>query len=60
MKRISIFIAEPQYRGLQDLAAERGRPYSELIRDALATYLRDRGAPAKKADRQRGRTRQRS
>jgi predicted DNA binding CopG/RHH family protein len=60
MKRISVFIAEPQYRAFQELASEQGRPYSELIREALSRYLRDHGKPAEKAERKRGATRRRS
>ncbi len=40
MRRINIYIADPQYAEFQRLARERGRPYSELIREALDHYLR--------------------
>lgn len=60
MKRISVFVAEPQYRAFQELATERGVPYSELIREALSRYLRDHGKPAEKADRKRVGARKRS
>jgi hypothetical protein len=45
LKRISLFIAEPQYEAFQALAASQGRPYAELVRDALDQYLRERGTP---------------
>ncbi len=38
--RFTLYIAEPQYEHFQELAAERGQPYSELIRQALNQYLR--------------------
>ena len=54
-------IAEPQYQGFQKLAAERGQPYSELIREALNQYLRRQETLSrpKKADRKRASTRKR-
>ena len=55
MKRINIYIADPQYEQLQALGERRGRPYSELIRAALDQYLRQQGEQRqpKKPDRQR-------
>lgn len=40
MKRVTLYISDPQYSGVQELAEQRGRPYSELIREALEQYLR--------------------
>lgn len=60
MKRISIFLGEPQVAAFQALANERGRPYAELIREALDVFLRQRGRTVKpKADRKRAQTRKR-
>ena len=62
MKRINIYIAEPQYEQFHALAESQGRPYSELIREALDQYLRRQGAPrqpSKRADRKRVATRKR-
>ena len=62
MKRINIYIAEPQYEQLNALAERQGRPYSELIREALDQYLRRQGAPrqpSKRTDRKRVATRKR-
>jgi len=63
VKRISIFLSEPQVDAFQKLSAESGRPYAELIREALDAYLRDKGRthPAKsKTERPRAVTRKRS
>jgi metal-responsive CopG/Arc/MetJ family transcriptional regulator len=59
VKRISIFLSDPQVEGFKALARERDRPYSELIRDALDEYLRQRGSTTKKTERPRGSTRKR-
>ncbi len=57
MKRVTLYIAEPQYKQFQALAERQGRPYSELIRQALDQYLRQEGVQRqpKRADRQRPR-----
>jgi hypothetical protein len=49
MKRISVFISEPQRALLQELGQRRGRPVAELIREALDCYLlaASRSGPAK-------------
>ena len=39
MKRISLFITDPQYRHFQELGTLRDRPAAELIREALDRYL---------------------
>jgi hypothetical protein len=39
MRRISLFITDPQYKHFQDLGRERDRPVAELVRDALDRYL---------------------
>ena len=53
MKRISVFISERQYEQFQKLGKAEGRPYSELIREALSQYLRRHGASAAKTGRKR-------
>jgi len=45
MRRISLYISEPQYDQFQALAASTGRPYSELIREALGQYLKLQDVP---------------
>lgn len=59
MRRISLFLSEPQVEGFKALAQELDRPYSELIRDALDQYLRERRT-TKKAERPRAVTLERS
>jgi len=55
MRRISVYISEPQYGDFQALAANQGRPYSELIREALSQYLRrQHGGPARRRPRSLG------
>ena len=39
MHRITIFISRPQYLGFRKLAKSQGRPYAELVREALQKYL---------------------
>lgn len=39
MKRTSLFFSEVQLRELQRLATKRGRPVSELIRQALDEFI---------------------
>jgi hypothetical protein len=41
MLPISIHVAEPDYVALKALAARRGRPVAELVREAMARYLHD-------------------
>lgn len=57
MKRITLYIAEPQYEAFQALAATRQQPYSELVREALNRYLADEG---EKTARKRVRPRKRA
>ena len=60
MKRISIFVSEPQYKGFLALAEQQDRPYAELIREALDVYLRERShVTLKKTERKRAVTRRR-
>lgn len=40
MKPISVHVAEEDYRSFKVLAARRGRPVAELLREAMAEYLR--------------------
>ena len=45
MKSISIHVSEKSYHELKSLAARRGRPAAELIREAMGEYLeRERGS----------------
>jgi len=39
MKPISVHVAEDDYRDFKLLAALRGRPVAELLREAMAAYL---------------------
>ncbi len=40
MKPISVHVAEDHYRSFKVLATLRGRPVAELIREAMAAYLK--------------------
>lgn len=40
MKPISVHVAEDHYRDFKALATLRGRPVAELIREAMAAYLK--------------------
>ena len=60
VKRISVFLSQRQVEEFKALAEDLGRPYSELIRDALDQYLQQRGPTTKKAERPRAATRKRS
>ena len=40
MKPISVHVAEDDYRDFKALATLRGRPIAELIREAMADYLK--------------------
>ena len=40
MKPISLHVSDEDYGELKTLAARRGRPVAELIREAMAAYLR--------------------
>jgi hypothetical protein len=54
MKRVSVFLSEPQIEGFQALAKELGRPSAELIREALDDFLRRRRPPpTRKPERKR-------
>ncbi len=47
MKVISLHVDSTSYAGLRALAARRGRPVAELVREAMDSYLRretNRGA----------------
>ncbi|MCG8458276.1 MAG: ribbon-helix-helix domain-containing protein [Holophagales bacterium] len=39
MKPISVYVAEEDYRSFKALAARRGKPVAELIRQAMAAFL---------------------
>jgi hypothetical protein len=64
MKRISIYVSEPQHAGFHALGQRRGLKASELMRQALDEYLERHGvvnASGKtKAARQRAQTRRRA
>jgi predicted transcriptional regulator len=45
MKRINFWIGDTAYCRLVELAAERDRKYSELLREAVDQYLRRESAP---------------
>jgi hypothetical protein len=60
VKRISLFLSDPQVAAFKTLARDLDRPYAELIRDALDQYLRQRDPTSKKAERPRAATRKRS
>jgi hypothetical protein len=42
MKRISLFLSDPQVAKFKALGKRLDRPYAELIREALDEYLRNR------------------
>lgn len=42
MRAISLHVEDEVYRSLKNLAEQRGRPVSELIREAMAEYLEGR------------------
>jgi len=45
MKSISLHVSEKSYQELKSVAARRGRPVAELIREAMGSYLeRERGS----------------
>jgi len=50
MKRVTLYLSDPQYRRLQDIAARTDRPYSELVRKAIDAYL-EQSATAEAASR---------
>ncbi len=61
VRRISLFLSEPQIAAFQALSRQAGRPYAELVREALDEYLRRKGvSQAIKAERLRAGTRKRS
>ena len=61
VKRISLFLSEPQVTSFKALGRSLDRPYAELIREALDEFLRQRGKTVKpKAERPRAVTRKRS
>lgn len=41
MKPISVYLPEKPYQELKSLAARRGRPVAELLREAMTRYLED-------------------
>ncbi len=43
MKSISVHVDEDDYRGFKTLATLRDRPVAELIREAMAAYLKRYG-----------------
>lgn len=42
MKTITINVSEPVYQEIKEYARRQDRTASELIREAMATYMRDR------------------
>ena len=46
MKPISVHVSDADYGELKSLAARRGRPVAELIREAMAVYLRQESGRA--------------
>jgi len=40
MKRISTYIAQPQYQALLAMARERGLTFAELLRRAIEQFLK--------------------
>ena len=59
MKRVSLYLSEPQIEAFQSLAQQRDRPVAELIREALDEFLRNRGGHTAKPGRKRAATRRR-
>ncbi|MCP3964340.1 MAG: ribbon-helix-helix protein, CopG family [bacterium] len=51
MKAISVHVAEDDYQGFKVLANLRGRPIAELLREAMAAYLK-RESPSGRSLRQ--------
>lgn len=43
MRRTNIYLDEPQHRALRSLAAQRGVPMSEMIREAIEAWLSNQG-----------------
>lgn len=61
MRRISLFLSEPQVAKFKALATTLDRPYAELIREALDEYLRQKEQTGElKTERPRAVTRKRS
>jgi hypothetical protein len=50
-KKIGILLDEEIIRHAKRRAAEEGRPLSDVIRDALASYLRDKVPDSKKREK---------
>ena len=44
--KTTVYLDVPDYRRLQALARETGRPAAELVREAVAEYARRHAAPA--------------
>lgn len=60
MKRVSLFLSEPQIQAFEALRKELDRPVAELIREALDDFLRRRGSDlAPQTERKRAVTRKR-
>jgi hypothetical protein len=63
VKRVSVFLSHPQLEALRQVAEAKGRPYAELLREAVDQYLSQehREPPStSKSDRRRAPTRRRS
>jgi metal-responsive CopG/Arc/MetJ family transcriptional regulator len=45
MEKTTLYLPEDLQRELRDAARREGRPQSELVRDALGAYLRERPRP---------------
>ncbi len=43
MKRTNIYLPEEQLRALRHVSESRGRPVAELVRDAVAAWLKAQG-----------------
>jgi hypothetical protein len=60
VKRISLFLSDPQVAKFKALGKQLDRPYAELIREALDEFLRNREQIGElKAERPRAVTRKR-
>lgn len=46
MKRTNVYLDEEQVRVLRHLAIEEGRSFTDLVREALNSYLAQRGLPS--------------
>jgi hypothetical protein len=56
MKTITVNVSEPVYEDFRRASKSLGRPTSELIREAMETYRRERLRPRRELDRFRPRS----